>query len=218
MITWDPFRTCKQSSFEPRLAADSSPQYWGSLSDPWLTSLKIWHFTFRMNIHDSNRNVAFLQRESLFQRVNNGKFQFYKRFPGRCGRNAKCEVKVKTQMVRYIIRTSISNDDWVNVFIILNPLTSRNSASLLYLVQGAVRVKKWLKPFRLIQLFFLKPSSILCLRSIDFKLKHFKSIFHISSINIRLSERKVFRAYLELSSWTRNGGYITRNFNLVLVG
>jgi hypothetical protein len=69
------------------------------------------------------------------------KFQFYKRNPRRCGRKAKCEVKVKPQMSRYFIRTSISNDDYPNVFITLNPVISRDWDSLSYLVQGAVKVE-----------------------------------------------------------------------------
>jgi hypothetical protein len=65
--------------------------------------------------------------------VDNKRFEFYNRNPRRCGQNAKYEVNVKASISRDFIRTSISNDDQLNAFIALNPVISRDSASLSYL-------------------------------------------------------------------------------------
>jgi hypothetical protein len=73
--------------------------------------------------------------EPFFQYMKNIRFQFHERRHGRCGRNGKCEVKIKAQISRDSIRAAMGNDDLFNIFILLNPFISGNIPH------------RWLNPF-----------------------------------------------------------------------
>jgi hypothetical protein len=107
----------------------SSPQYWGwPATLAW--ALKAGTSRSAWISHDLNSTSDFSQRQNFLQQVKNKRVQFHKRDHNRNSPETKCEMNVKAQISRDLIRQEINKDYLTNSLIMVNPSTSCFPASL----------------------------------------------------------------------------------------